>query len=92
MFSTEGEVSIEMEKVLNAMPNADQQQIKADKILELNVHHDVFRSLKATFAQDKEKAKLYTNILYNQAVLIEGLSVEDPVAFTNDICQLMVQT
>ena len=91
-FSTEGEVSIEMEKVLNAMPNADQQQIKADKILELNVHHDVFRSLKATFAQDKEKAKLYTNILYNQAVLIEGLSVEDPVAFTNDICQLMVQT
>ncbi|MFS8578406.1 MAG: molecular chaperone HtpG [Novibacillus thermophilus] len=91
-FSTEGEVSIEMEKVLNAMPNADQQQIKADKILELNVHHDVFRSLKATFAQDKEKAKLYTNILYNQAVLIEGLSGEDPVAFTNDICQLMVQT
>lgn len=91
-FSTEGEVSIEMEKVLNAMPNADQQQIKADKILELNVHHDVFRSLKEAFAQDKEKAKLYTNILYNQAVLIEGLSVEDPVAFTNDICQLMVQT
>lgn len=89
-FSTEGEVSIEMEKVLNAMPNADQQQIKADKILELNVHHDVFQSLKEAFAQDKEKAKLYTNVLYNQALLIEGLSVEDPVAFTNDICQLMV--
>lgn len=87
-LTSDGEVSIEMEKVLNAMPN--NQNIKADKILEINVNHDVFQSLKTAFAQDKDKANLYTNLLYNQALLIEGLSVNDPVAFTNDICELMV--
>ena len=87
-LTADGEVSIEMEKVLNAMPN--DQKVKADKILEINVNHDVFHSLKTAFAEDKEKAKLYTNLLYNQALLIEGLSINDPVAFTNDICQLMV--
>ena len=87
-LTADGEVSIEMEKVLNAMPN--DQKVQADKILEINVNHDVFHSLKTAFAEDKEKAKLYTNLLYNQALLIEGLSINDPVAFTNDICQLMV--
>ncbi|GER67762.1 chaperone protein HtpG [Weizmannia acidilactici] len=87
-FTTDGEVSIEMEKVLNAMPNG--QNIKADKVLEINVHHDVFRALKEVFENDKDKCTLYTNLLYNQARLIEGLDIEDPVAFTNDICKLMV--
>ncbi|RYM04954.1 molecular chaperone HtpG [Sporolactobacillus sp. THM7-7] len=87
-FATEGEVSIEMEKVLNAMPN--NQNIKADKILEINTNHDVFKALKAAFTlNDNEKVGLYTNLLYNQALLIEGLPVQDPVAFTNDICKLM---
>lgn len=87
-FATEGEVSIEMEKVLNAMPN--NQNIKAEKILEINVHHDVFQSLKDAYANDKEKLKLYTNLLYNQALLIEGLPINDPVEFSNDICKIMV--
>jgi len=87
-FSTEGQVSIEMEKVLQAMP--DGQNVQADKILEINVDHDVFTSLKAAFNSDKEKATLYTNLLYNQALLIEGLPVSDPVDFTNDICKVMV--
>lgn len=87
-FATEGEVSIEMEKVLNAMPN--NENIKADKILEINTHHDVFKALKAAYTlDDKEKFNLYTNLLYNQALLVEGLPVQDPVAFTNDICKLM---
>jgi len=86
-FTTDGEVSIEMEKVLSAMPNG--QNVKADKVLEINIHHDVFRALKEAFANDKDKCKLYTNLLYNQARLIEGLEVEDPVAFTNDICKIM---
>lgn len=86
-LSADGEVSIEMEKVLQAMP--DNQHVKADKILEINVDHDVFTSLKNSFETDKEKVKLYTNILYNQALLIEGLPVEDPVEFTNDVCKVM---
>src|SRR5690625_530510 len=87
-LTTEGQVSIEMEKVLQSMP--DNQNIQADKVLELNVDHDVFESLKTAFTEDKDKVKLYTNLLYNQALLIEGLPVNDPVEFTNDICKVMV--
>lgn len=87
-LSAEGELSIEMEKVLSAMPNGG--DVKADKVLEINVNHDVFKSLKAAHASDKEKLGLYTNLLYNQALLIEGLPVGDPVEFTNDICKIMV--
>lgn len=86
-LSADGEVSIEMEKVLNAMPNG--QDVKADKVLEINVNHDVFRSLKGAFENDKEKLGLYTSLLYNQALLIEGLPIEDPVEFTNNICKVM---
>jgi molecular chaperone HtpG len=87
-LSTDGEVSIEMEKILKSMP--DNQNIKADKILEINTNHDVFKSLKNAFETDKEKAQLYANLLYNQALLIEGLTINDPVEFTNDICKIMV--
>ncbi|MCM3240539.1 molecular chaperone HtpG [Heyndrickxia oleronia] len=87
-LTAEGEVSIEMEKVLSAMPN--NQTVKADKVLEINVNHEVFSSLKTAFEQDKEKVKLFTNLLYNQALLIEGLPINDPVEFTNDICKVMV--
>jgi molecular chaperone HtpG len=87
-LSTEGDVSIEMEKILNAMPNS--QNIRADKVLEINIHHDVFYSLKESFEKDKGKLNLFTNLLYNQALLIEGLPIEDPVEFTNNICKIMV--
>ncbi|ALS29894.1 chaperone protein HtpG [Paenibacillus sp. 32O-W] len=87
-LTAEGELSIEMEKVLRAMPNG--QNVKADKVLEINVNHDVFQSLKAAHQHDPEKLKLYTGLLYNQALLIEGLPVDDPVEFTNDICKMMV--
>ncbi|MDY0404331.1 molecular chaperone HtpG [Virgibacillus sp. 179-BFC.A HS] len=86
-LSAEGEISLEMEKVLNAMPN--DQHIEANKVLEINPMHEVYEALKTAFASDKEKFKLYTNLLYNQALLIEGLPVQDPVAFTNDICKVM---
>ncbi|MFB4327128.1 molecular chaperone HtpG [Paenibacillus lautus] len=86
-LSTEGEVSIEMEKILKAMPNG--QDIQADKVLEINTNHEVFQSLKA-LQGDQDKLKLYTNLLYNQALLIEGLPIADPVEFTNDICKIMV--
>ena len=86
-LATDGEITIEMEKVLNSMPN--NQKIKAEKILELNVHHDVFKALKEAYENDKDKFTLYTNLLYNQAILIEGLSLEDPLEFTNNICKIM---
>jgi molecular chaperone HtpG len=87
-LSTDGEVTIEMEKILKAMPG--NQNIKADKVLEINIHHDVFQTLKDAFVNDKEKLTLYTSLLYNQALLIEGLPITDPVEFTNDICKVMV--
>ncbi|MCA0758174.1 molecular chaperone HtpG [Paenibacillus sp. N4] len=87
-LSAEGELTIEMEKILKAMPNAG--DVKADKVLEINVNHDVFQSLKAAHAGDKEKLSLYTNLLYSQALLIEGLPLQDPVEFTNDVCKIMV--
>ncbi len=86
-LSSEGDLSIEMEKILSQMP--DSHGIKADKILEINVHHHVFDTLKSAFENDKDKLKLYTNLLYNQALLIEGLPIEDPIEFTNNICKLM---
>jgi len=86
-LSNEGELSIEMEKVLNSMP--DNQNLKAEKVLEINVNHDVFKSLKEAYEKDEDKLKLYTELLYNQALLIEGLTINDPVEFTNDICKLM---
>lgn len=87
-FATEGEVSIEMEKVLNQMPN--NENIKADKVLEVNTNHDVFKALKAAFdLNDQKKVTLYTSLLYNQARLIEGLPIQDPVAFSKNICELM---
>lgn len=86
-LSSEGEVSIEMEKILSAMPN--NQGVKAQKVLEVNTNHEVFNSLKAALENDKDKFNLYTKLLYNQALLVEGLSIEDPVDFTNDICKLM---
>lgn len=86
-LSNEGAITIEMEKVLNAMPT--DQNIKADKVLELNTKHDVFSALKDALENDKEKLDLYTSLLYNQALLIEGLPLEDPVEFSNHICKLM---
>ena len=86
-LSTVGEITLEMEKILNAMPN--NQAVKADKVLEVNTNHDVFKALKNAFENDKDKFNLYTNLLYNQALLIEGIDINDPVDFTNDICKLM---
>ncbi|MBB6734236.1 molecular chaperone HtpG [Cohnella zeiphila] len=86
-LSSEGELTVEMEKILRAMPGSE--NVQADKVLEINVHHDVFQSLKNAQENDREKLSLYTNLLYNQALLIEGLPVQDPVEFTNNICKIM---
>ncbi|MEJ8764387.1 molecular chaperone HtpG [Oceanobacillus sp. HCA-5259] len=88
VLTADGDISIEMEKIINSMP--DDQQIKADKVLEINVDHEIMNALEQAKEQGDEHLKLYTNLLYNQALLIEGLPIEDPVAFTNDICKVML--
>ncbi|MGI5913005.1 MAG: molecular chaperone HtpG [Syntrophomonadaceae bacterium] len=86
-LSTDGEISIEMEKILNTMP--ENENLKVDKILEINTNHEVYKSLLNAWENDKEKLELYTNLLYNQALIIEGLPINDPVEFTNNICKMM---
>ncbi len=87
-FSAGGDISIEMEKVLSAMPEGG--NVKADKVLEINSDHKVFDALKDAYENDKDKLTLYTNLLYDQALLIEGLPIEDPVEFTNNISKIMI--
>lgn len=86
-LTSEGELSIEMEKILSTMPTG--QQIHAEKVLEINPSHEIYGVLKKAFAEDKEKLKTYTRLLYNQAFLIEGLPLTDPVEFTRDVTDLM---
>lgn len=88
-LADEGEISIEMEKVLSSIPG--NQNIQAEKALEINVNHGVFQSLKEAYEQSEDKLKLYTDILYNQACLIEGLPIDDPVEYTNSVCEIMKQ-
>ena len=88
-LTSEGTLSIEMEKVLNAMP--DQQGVSAEKILEINSAHPIFDTLCKLYAEDQDKLKLYTSLLYTQALLIEGMPIDDPAAFSNEICKLMAE-
>ncbi len=86
-LASQGDLSIDMEKVLSALPEA--KGITADKVLELNAHHDVFAALKAAHAADRAKFEFYTRLLYNQALLMEGLPMDDPQSFVDDVCSLM---
>jgi molecular chaperone HtpG len=89
-LSTDGALSIEMEKVLNSMPGEEKGNVKAQRVLELNANHPVFTKLQELYKEDPEKLKKYSKLLYNQALLIEGVPISDPVAFSNAICDLMV--
>ena len=88
LSSDGGPITIEMEKVLNAMPQ-NNEKVKAEKALEINPEHPIFAKLKTLFDTDKDKLTDYTKLLYDQALLIEGLSIEDPVEFANLVCGLM---
>ena len=88
-LTTEGEISLEMEKVLNSMPT-NEQKVKANIVLEINENHPIAQKLTELYESDKEKAGKYAKILYAQARLIEGLSVDDPTELSNMVCDLMV--
>lgn len=87
-LTSEGEISLEMEKVLNAMPT--DQKVHAQRVLEINPEHAIFDKLnEVKNAGDSDKLGKYAKLLYSQAVLIEGMNLEDPVEFSNLICELM---
>ena len=87
-ISAQGDVSVEMEKVLNANPNK-QMDVKAEKVLEINANHPIYGKIKSLFETDKDKLKKLTKVLYAQAQLIEGLTVENPTEITDVICGLL---
>ncbi|MDR0514180.1 MAG: molecular chaperone HtpG [Coriobacteriaceae bacterium] len=88
-LTAEGPISLEMEKILSQMP--DGKEVKSERVLELNVKHPVFEVMKAAQeAGEAEKVERYAGILYNQALLVEGLPIEDPLAFADSIASLMV--
>ncbi|MEG0803773.1 MAG: molecular chaperone HtpG, partial [Pygmaiobacter sp.] len=89
-LTAKGEVSLEMEKVLNTMPSTgEEEKVKAQRVLEINAAHPVFATLCKLYPANREKVKSYAEILYTQALLIEGIAVEDPVAYTAAVCDLM---
>lgn len=86
-LTTKGDISLEMEKVINSMPNSE--EIKANQVLEINENHEISNKLKSLYENDKEKLEQYTKILYAQARLIEGLTIENPTEISNLICELI---
>ena len=89
-LTSEGGISSEMEKTLNAMPGAE-QKIKAQLILEINSAHPIAEKLKSLYDSDKETLKSYTKMLYNASCLIGGRSIDDPVEYSNLVCELMTK-
>lgn len=87
-LTSDGGISLEMEKVLNSMPNND-EKIKAARVLEINANHPIFAALTKAYATDKDKAAKLTDVLFAQASLIEGITVDDPVAYANTVCALL---
>ena len=88
-LTSKGGLSIEMEKVLNSMPT--DEKVQAQRVLEINAKHPVMEALRRQYDTDKENVKKYASLLYDQALMIEGLPVEDPVAFSNAVCELMTK-
>ncbi len=89
LSASEG-MSFEMEKVLSAMPDGNPMGMKATRILEINPSHAIFNALSKAYESDPESMGDYASLLYDQALLMEGFEIKDPIAFSNKICQLMI--
>ena len=88
-LTAEGPISLEMERVLSGAPGND--DVKSERVLEVNAEHPIFETLKAAQdAGDADKVRLYTDILYNQALLVEGMPIDDPVEYAQAVAKLMV--
>ncbi len=89
---TAGEgISFEMEKVFANMPEKNPMPMKATKILEINPNHPIFEKIKGLYQEDKDKVKEVTEVLYDQALLIEGFAIKDPISYSRKICELLVK-
>ena len=88
-ISSFGQISLEMEKILNQNPQ--NQKVTSEKVLEINPNHKIFAAMQKLLETDKDKFKDYASILYDQALLIEGMQIDDPVEFSNKICSLMAE-
>lgn len=88
-LSNKGQISLEMEKVFNSMPN-EEQKIRAERVLEINASHPIFEKLKSLFGNDNDTVSKYAKILYDEALLIEGMPIENPLEFSKLVCELMV--
>ena len=88
-LTSEGGISVEMEKIINAMPT--DEKIQASLVLEINKNHEIMNKLQSLYREDKEKLKEYAKILYSQARLIEGLSIDNPTEISNLICEYLAK-
>ncbi len=84
-------MSFEMEKVLSNIPDGNPMGMKATRILEINPNHEIFGALTKLYETDKDAVKEYASLLYDQALLMEGFEIKDPIAFSNKICKLMIK-
>ena len=89
-LSTEGAISLDMEKTLNSMPGNDENKVKATVVLEINMNHPIAEKLKTVFAENKDLLSDYSKLLYDEACLIAGRSIENPVEHSELVCSLMV--
>ena len=83
-------LSFEMERVMNQMPMGN--EVKADKILEINPHHEIFKAIESVYEKDLDSVGKYAELLYSQALLIEGMKLDDPIKFSNLMCELMIKS
>ena len=87
-LTNEGQISLDMEKTFAAMPG-NEHNVKAEKVLEINPNHEMFKTLQKLHETDKDKLAAYSKILYTQALLIEGMTIDDPLEFSDLLCGLM---
>lgn len=90
-LTSEGGISLEMEKVLNSMPNAAENKVQAKLVLEINAAHPIAEKLKALYNEDKDMLGKYAKLLYGEACLIGGKSVPDPAEHSTLVCELMTK-
>lgn len=88
-LTTDGEITLEMEKYFKSLPGSEMGGIQAERVLELNPEHPAFKALEKAFETDKEKAGKYAEILYTQSLLIAGMDIENPAEYADLVCSLM---
>ena len=90
-LSTDGDVSLEMEKYFASIPGDENRGIKAKRVLEVNIDHPAYAALKKAYAEDRDRAKEMAEIMYDQAVLIAGMPLDDMLGYSEKVFRLFGQ-